>query len=215
MQLEAIDGPIGTRGSGPVTRPRRERILDAALEIFVARGFLGTTMDDIGAAVGMRAPSLYKHVRSKQEVLAELMSRSIADVHRSVRSAVGSTTDPELQVRRVMEAHVRYHAAHRLDALLGARELTNLEPGPLRDRILEERREYEAEFVRVVRHGVDADVFDVRHPKVAALALLDLGSGVSVWFRDDGELTVDELVYEFSDLALRIVGASTPGKERP
>ncbi|MEZ5229830.1 MAG: TetR/AcrR family transcriptional regulator [Acidimicrobiales bacterium] len=109
---------------------RREQILDAALEIFVERGFLGATMDDIGEAVGMRAPSLYKHVRNKQELLAALMSRSINDVHRALEAAVESTDDPVLRLRRAFEAHVRYHAVHRLDALLGANELANLEPGP-------------------------------------------------------------------------------------
>lgn len=187
-------------------RARRDDVLDAALAIFVDRGFLGTTMEDIGEAVGMRAPSLYKHVRSKQELLAELMSRAIADVHRGLQSAVGSTADPELRLRRAMETHVRYHAVHRLDAMLSANELPNLEPGPLRERILAERDRYEAAFVDVVRAGVHAGAFDVARPKITALALLDLGSGVSVWFRDDGELTVDELAFHYSDLAVRMVG---------
>ncbi|MEZ5229829.1 MAG: hypothetical protein R2710_25155 [Acidimicrobiales bacterium] len=58
--------------------------------------------------------------------------------------------------------------------------------------------------------GIEAGRFDVAQPKVTALALLDLGSGVAVWFRDDGELGVDQLVYHYSDLAVRLVGASTP-----
>ncbi len=194
------------------TQTRREQILDAALVVFVERGFLGATMDDIGEAVGMRAPSLYKHVRNKQELLAALMSRSIADVHRSLESAVASTDDPVLRLRRAFEAHVRYHAVHRLDALLGAKELANLEPGPLRERILGERDRYEATFTGVLRDGVEAGVFDLPRPKIVGLALLDLGSGVAVWFRDDGELSVDQLVYQYSDLALRLVGGTArPG----
>ena len=195
----------------PRGRTRRDDVLDAALTTFAAHGFLGTTMEDIGEAVGMRAPSLYKHVRSKQELLAELMSRAITDVHRALSAAIASTDDPLLRLRRAVEAHVRYHAEHRLDATLSANELHNLAPGPLRDRILTERDRYEAAFVDVVRAGVEHGIFHVERPKITALALLDLGSGVSVWFRDDGELDVDELVIHYSDLAVRMVGATDRG----
>ena len=37
----------------------RERILDAAEEIFAERGFAGATLRDVAAAVGVRNPSLY------------------------------------------------------------------------------------------------------------------------------------------------------------
>lgn len=188
---------------------QRDRILDAALEIFVERGFLGTTMDAIGEAVGMRAPSLYKHVRSKQELLAELMSRAMAELHRSVVAAVDSTDDAELRLRRVMEAHVRYHGQHRLDALLGTRELANLEPGPLRDRIFEEREQYTELFTHTVAEGIRTGDFAVDDAKLTALALLDVGKGLAVWFRADGELPLDELVYRYSDLAIRMVGGKS------
>jgi AcrR family transcriptional regulator len=58
---------MGSNGQAPTaSRPvpastaatRREGILAAALELFVAQGYLGTTMDDLGAAVNLRGPSL-------------------------------------------------------------------------------------------------------------------------------------------------------------
>ena len=51
----------------PVPRPWRkgqktaERILDAAENLFADRGYAGTTMRDVSAAVGLRTPSLYNH----------------------------------------------------------------------------------------------------------------------------------------------------------
>ena len=50
-----------------------ESISDAALHLFSERGYQATTMDDLGAALGIRGPSLYKHVRSKQDLLAGIM----------------------------------------------------------------------------------------------------------------------------------------------
>jgi len=197
-------------GTGIVLRSgpeRRARILDAALELFVERGYLGTTMDDIGAAVAMKGPSLYKHVRSKQELLAELMRRSILSVHAAHDAAVATTEDVELRLRRAVEAHVRFHARNRLDAFLGSRELGNLAPEH-RPEIIRLRKAYERSFRRLVDAGIAAGRFSVRSPELTTFALLDMGTGVAVWFRDDGDASVDEIAYHYGDLAMRMVGAT-------
>lgn len=205
----AAGGPVRALDGRRRPGARRERILDAALVLFVERGYAGTTMDDVGAAVGMRGPSLYKHVRSKQELLAELMSRAIHAVQAAHDAAVATTDDEVERLRRAMEAHVRFHARHRLDAYLANRELASLE-GEARVRILAERKAYERSFLALVRAGVDAGRFDVRSPELTALALLDQGTGVAVWFRADGALGVDELAYHHGDMAVRLVGAERP-----
>ena len=48
---------------------RSEEIRRAALELFTRQGYEATTMTDIGNRVGIRGPSLYKHVTCKQELL--------------------------------------------------------------------------------------------------------------------------------------------------
>lgn len=56
---------------GPSTR---EKALAAALELFGRRGYGGVSMNDIAQAVGVRAPSLYKHFESKDALWAEVVS---------------------------------------------------------------------------------------------------------------------------------------------
>ncbi len=43
---------------------RMSEIRTAALELFTRLGYEATTMADLGAALGIRGPSLYKHVAS-------------------------------------------------------------------------------------------------------------------------------------------------------
>ena len=63
-------GANGARGAKVKTRTR-ERILAAALELFIERGVDGTTVTAIERAVGLAAGtgSFYRHFRSKEEVL--------------------------------------------------------------------------------------------------------------------------------------------------
>ena len=59
---------------------RREQILATAAELFAERGFNGVSINDIGAAVGVSGPALYRHFPSKDAVLGELLlgiSRSL------------------------------------------------------------------------------------------------------------------------------------------
>ena len=50
----------------------RERALDAALELFGRKGYDGVSMNDIAQAVGIRAPSLYKHFPGKEALFAAI-----------------------------------------------------------------------------------------------------------------------------------------------
>ena len=164
-------------------------------------------MDGIGAAVGIRGPSLYKHVESKQDLLARLMTdtmRALLDAH---RTAVATTADPTERLRRAAEAHVRYHARHRLEAFVGNRELRSLAE-PNRRRVLALRREYETCFRDLVRAGIAAGRFTVTDARLASYAVLDLGMGVAAWYREDGELSEDEVTWQYGEFALRIVGTA-------
>ena len=53
----------------------KRRILDEALRLFSVRGYEAVTVEEIAAAVGIRAPSLYKHYRSKRDIFRGILER--------------------------------------------------------------------------------------------------------------------------------------------
>ncbi|GAB3900977.1 hypothetical protein GCM10027612_63580 [Microbispora bryophytorum subsp. camponoti] len=55
------------------TRNRRAEILEAAAGLFAARGFHGVSIEDIGAAVGISGPALYRHFSGKEALLTEML----------------------------------------------------------------------------------------------------------------------------------------------
>lgn len=64
-------------GGRPPRMEPREEILDIAAGLFVDRGFAATSTRDIAEAVGIRQASLYFHFANKEEILGELLQRSI------------------------------------------------------------------------------------------------------------------------------------------
>ena len=51
----------------------KEKILDAALTLFAENGYNGTSVEQITKAVGIKAPSLYKHYQGKEDILNALI----------------------------------------------------------------------------------------------------------------------------------------------
>lgn len=196
--------PAG-RGAGrpPVTRAA---VRDAALHLFAERGYQLTTMVDIGTALGIRGPSLYKHVASKQELLAEIMLETMTTLIARQRTAVNAGGTPDLRLRRAVEAHVRYHATHREHAFVGNREIGSLEE-PTRAQVIELRQAYEHGLRAIIENGCAAGVFATSHARLVSYAILDLGMGLASWYRPDGEYDVDTLAYVYANLAAQMVGA--------
>ena len=54
----------------------KERIADEALTLFASKGFRGTTVKDIADAVGIKDASLYKHFKSKKEILNTIVEEA-------------------------------------------------------------------------------------------------------------------------------------------
>ncbi|MFE4929746.1 hypothetical protein [Streptomyces sp. NPDC056647] len=113
-------------------------------------------------------------------------------------------------LRPSMEAHIRYHARHRLEAFVGNREIAGLVQ-PDQDRLLQRRSVYERRFRELIEQGAADGAFHVRSARIASYSILDMGIGVAGWFHEDGEYSVDQLAYQYGDIALRIVGARHPG----
>ncbi|WP_406339695.1 TetR/AcrR family transcriptional regulator [Streptomyces sp. NBC_00649] len=202
---ERAHRPARPGGASPADR--RSAILQAALQLFAAQGYRSTTMADIGAAVGIRGPSLYKHVASKHELLVEIMIGTMEQLIADNMAAVAGVDDVHEQLRRSVEAHIRYHARHRLEAFVGNREIGSLEQ-PDQDRVLSRRSAYERRFRELIERGVAEGVFHVQSARIASYSILDMGIGVSSWFHEVGEFSVDQLAYQYGDIALRIVGVA-------
>ncbi|PWC07222.1 TetR/AcrR family transcriptional regulator [Mycetocola zhujimingii] len=108
------DDPVTTEsgsirlGRTAAKAQRRQALLAAAASRFAERGFNGVSIEDLGAAVGMSGPAVYRHFESKQALLAALL----IDVSRELLSGgtdvVARAPDGELALRALVEFHVRF-----------------------------------------------------------------------------------------------------------
>jgi AcrR family transcriptional regulator len=185
----------------------RARLKQAAVQAFAQRGFHGTTTRDIATAAGMSPAALYVHHRSKEDLLY-LISRSGHERTLAlVRAAVASSEDPVEQLRRAAHDFAVHHARGHTSARIVNYELSALSEDHLKD-ILDLRRQIDREVRDLVAKGVEHGVFDTPDPRIAATAILSLGSDLPRWYRDGVAWTPEEIGDQYADLAMRIVGCT-------
>src|SRR5438128_9902307 len=87
---------------------RREQILAAAAELFARHGFHGVGIDDIGAAVGISGPALYRHFRSKDAMLGEMLGSVSEHLLAEGQATVEAADDPDKALLQLVRFHVDF-----------------------------------------------------------------------------------------------------------
>jgi len=109
-----------------------------------------------------------------------------------------------------MEAHVRFHTRCQREVRIGNNEIASIEE-PARTSLLDLRRRYARPWITLIERGVEEGRFETPSPRLAAFAMIEMGMGVSLWFRADGPLSESQVAYYYGDMALRLVLARAVG----
>ena len=88
---------------------RREQILQAAAQLFAERGSRAVGVDDVGAAVGVTGPAIYRHFASKDAMLAEMLLRiSERLLEGGTRCVAEAGDDVDAQLRALIAFQVDF-----------------------------------------------------------------------------------------------------------
>lgn len=131
------------------TRNRRIEILDAAAALFAARGFHGVSIEDIGAAVGVSGPALYRHFSGKDALLTEMLLDISTRLRASGAACVTSATDASAALDALLDVQITFALEHPALITVHDRELGNV-PEPGRRQIRRLQRLYVEEWVTVL-----------------------------------------------------------------
>jgi AcrR family transcriptional regulator len=87
---------------------RRAALLDAAATQFADRGFARVSLEDIGAAVGVSGPAVYRHFANKQAVLAALLIDVSRDLVAGGDAVIRRAPDYPSALRELIAFHVEF-----------------------------------------------------------------------------------------------------------
>ncbi len=138
---------------------RRDLILEAAIDLFRHNGYPATGVDDIGKAVDVSGPAIYRHFSSKEEILLEAIRLAADEVHSANNVARASGAESDVLLEAFIRAYVR--VAIQQSALISvwtseARHLNSARRSPMTRRLRAWRNEW-AEALHTVRPEIDAE----------------------------------------------------------
>ncbi|MCW2783542.1 MAG: TetR family transcriptional regulator [Marmoricola sp.] len=168
----------------PSTRPasrsgsssRSDQLIDASIRLFAENGYAAVSIDDIGAAVGIAGPSVYKHFESKHDLLLEAMVRGTGQLMTDLDAASADDGSGREPLRRISDAYVALALDHSdlIGTLIG--ETTHLDDLS-RERTRKVQRAVIDDWVALLRERRPTEDATVARIKVQAAQMVanDLG----------------------------------------
>jgi AcrR family transcriptional regulator len=189
----------------PKAARTRQRILDAALQLFATKGYEEATMRDIAAAAGCSLGLTYRYFASKEDLVLELYRWLIAQLEEQTLLLPDATIADRFQ--QLVRALFAVMAPHRLTlgALFGAALNPRSHAGLFGAEGAEVRQRARAAYVAVVARARDAP----RPSQVDDLATLLYGVQLALvlfWLQDLSSETqrTEQLLQLVHDLLRRV-----------
>ncbi len=185
-----------------MSRRSRDDVIRAAGRLFAERGYHGTSMRDLGDALGLHGSSLYAHVGSKNELLEDLVADGVRQCLALAESVLSTPGEPEAKLEALIVGHVELVVAN-LDTWSTFVNEYRFLPEDQRSRVVKLRDDYQDAFRRVLRAGVSQGRFradlDIHRTATLVLSMLNAVPG---WYRPDGGQTGAEVGRGITDLVL-------------
>lgn len=183
-------------------RPKHEELIAAAVRLFREKGYHATSMQDLAEAVGIQRGSLYHYIEAKEDLLWEIMDRTIGRLLGAVDPVMRSNALAAERLRRAVAAHLEMGATLRDELTVLHVELKSL-GGRRRSEMVALRDRYQSLFVSLVREGIASGEFRSVDPKTAVYAILGACNWFTQWFRAGGPVGYEAFASAFADLFLK------------
>jgi AcrR family transcriptional regulator len=187
MPKKEVVKPTQTRRR---TSVRRRELIEAAARLFAARGYYAVTVDDLGEALGISGPALYRHFPSKQALLVAVFDQVIEMQREQLKEALSEAADPAGALEMMVRLHVRFAVEQRETMAVWRQEFHHL-PEADSWRLRRSQRLYVEEWVHVV-HELRSDLDDasVRALVHGVLSLLQSPSDFHSGLPDEGVINL-------------------------
>ncbi len=167
--------PVDESGTGRdrAKAERHDALLREAARLFAEKGFDGVSLEDLGAAVGITGPAVYRHFSSKRALLGAILLRASDDLLTGGRTVIAARADPARQLRELIDFHVEFALADADVIRVHDRDLVHLSDED-RHRVRRLQREYVDLWADVLeRLHPDRDAEDLRIRAHAGFGLIN------------------------------------------
>jgi AcrR family transcriptional regulator len=175
-----------------------------AAEVICRKGYEATSMNDIADAVGLTKAGIYHYIRGKEQLLFEIMNFAMDMVDEDVVAPAREIADAEDRLSTIIDRHAKRILDVGGSVTILLEEMAALTPAHQRTVRNRKRTYFELVKQTLEQLAAEGKLRDV-NPTVATFSLFGMILWISRWYRRDGELTPQEVLRDFHELALSAV----------
>ncbi len=175
-----------------VISERKQQVINTAEQLFSQKGYLATSVRDLAQALNIEAASLYSHVKSKEDLLWAIADKSAEEFFVKVEPIAQKNIQTTDKLTQMIVAHVGVIADNLEASAVFFREWKHLSEPRLTE-YAQKRAKYERIFRKVVREGVEENVFKHYDDGFSTRTILSAINWTHTWYRPDGELTATQI----------------------
>lgn len=186
-----------------------QKIIKVAIDLFRKQNFPGTSMQEIGDAVGLHKGSLYYYISSKEELLFDILDQAISNSIDLLSKTLRTNLNPTELLRCAILHHIRYTTEHQSELAIlieDAKHLSKKHQSVVKNKM----EQYEKIFQEIIEHGIRNGEFEDVNPQIATFAILGLCNWIYRWFSWRKAMTPEEIGFVFANLVLHGLQKSRP-----
>jgi len=189
-----------TKQKKPATR--LEEVLNSAANIFFAKGFHATSIEDVARDVGMLKGSLYYYIKSKDDLLFRLLLAGIEDGDAFIAAQIDPRGDPLEQLERAIRAQIEYIIQNRVPFGLFLHEFDSLS-GKRQHKLISVMSRYNARFVDLVKRGQEEGKLVEGDPWIVVNGILGMCNWLYRWYDTDYASSPEQIKEIFVRMILK------------
>jgi AcrR family transcriptional regulator len=186
---------------------QRGKMLNIARKLFCEKGYIATSMRDIGRSYGCRPANIYNFFSDKEEILFEVLREEMEQIIDPIKHLEeDDDTSPVEHLRFIIESHLKVTLSYRRSVkLLFDLDLDSLSPAK-RKIIINFRDKYDRIIRKLIRRGIDTGCFPNVDVKLAGFTVASIITQTRIWFHLKKRVSVSELadfIFKFTLNGLR------------
>ena len=174
------------------TDQKRLAILRTAAQLFNERGFYETTLNDLAERLHVTKPSLYYYVKSKDDILVQILNNAMQEIDPAIRMAEQADVSG-MEKLRMFISHYVVVLCGDFGKCLVISGVSPLEDES-REKLLPAFRRIDDSVRGMIREGMDdGSIAPSIDPKIASFALFGAIHWMPTWYKSGGELNSREI----------------------
>lgn len=182
-------------------KSKQQEIRKAAARLFRDKGYSATSMRDLAQAVDLKAPSIYNHFNSKEEILRQICFDNADRFTRAMTAVENMAASSAEKLRALIRIHILIATEDETSVIAFNDEWRHLDEPHLSE-FTAIRRDYERRFRAIIEDGIQTGDLKPLDPNIVTHTIFSSMRWLYDWYLPGKKITTEDLERDITALLM-------------